>query len=757
MEIDDSTGLLTAINHLDRNGGRRRVVIATTIQIVSGGSEQRGPTGGVITVDTETISAVSRDNASIQRVVEGTCERLSVNTHVGTWPVTWTWQLRADDAPSLSLTLDIRAPAEGSAIIRDVVITLTPALEDPSEWMLDAPGNMLRPGIHVDALDRVTGISPAGGLRGSAAVVHLGGPADTSFTMWPFCKTEIGQISLIPADRGLTLELRTGLAADLTSYVTGGDSLRYEGLHLHLDQGGWPKIRAALPDWYRTIGVTVPQDRPTWADGASIYELHVGFSVFWGGHEYSPYPTVRSIINDLDRIASLGFDTLQIMPRQPYPSYNVHDYTDITTSFGEENDLRELVVTCHARGMRVILDVLLHGVLDQESIGAAADGVRNGPYRDELENQTGDIFRSDLTDDHLGEIAWSRHIIDFEPHWTAGSPRRSALIDQHPDWFFRDSAGEVMGVYTKAFDAINIDWQDWFIDAMASLVRRLDIDGFRFDAPTYNEFPNWSPTTRHRASASPLGCVGLFRRLRTVLKDINPELLLYTEPSGIMLRESMDLNYNYDEQWLSTAVLKPDSNTAQWSVSTASELARWLAERDRSLPPGALTAHHVDSHDTFWWPLWGEKWRRQQFGTAPVRALTVAYLLCGGPFMMFTGGEEGIEDVLAAANAAKRKYDVLTRGVTDYTMSIDHDQQAFAVARRLDQQSAVIVVNLGESTTTVTVPYAGVHDAGLDGGWVDVLGLPGVGIEVGSAATVVTLEGYASAVLIGASVSGEQR
>ena len=29
---------------------------------------------------------------------------------------------------------------------------------------------------------------------------------------------------------------------------------------------------------------------------------------------------------------------------------------------------------------------------------------------------------------------------------------------------------------------------------------------------------------------------------------------MYTEPSGIVLRESMDMNYNYDELWLVPAV-----------------------------------------------------------------------------------------------------------------------------------------------------------------------------------------------------------
>src|SRR3712207_1592256 len=92
-------------------------------------------------------------------------------------------------------------------------------------------------------------------------------------------------------------------------------------------------------------------------------------------------------------------------------------------------------------------------------------------------------------------LAWSRHILDFEPHWHGGSPPRHQLVDEHPEWFMRNSAQEIIGIYTNAFDVANPAWQEYFMRASEDLVRRLDIDGFRFDAPTYNDLPNWSPAT----------------------------------------------------------------------------------------------------------------------------------------------------------------------------------------------------------------------------------------------------------------------
>ncbi|MGI8486331.1 MAG: alpha-amylase family glycosyl hydrolase, partial [Thermomicrobiales bacterium] len=71
-------------------------------------------------------------------------------------------------------------------------------------------------------------------------------------------------------------------------------------------------------------------------------------------------------------------------------------------------------------------------------------------------------------------------------------------------------------------------------------------------------FPNWSPTTEKRASSQQLGSVEHFARLRPLLKSIKPDAMLYTEPSGTLFRQTMDITYNYDEHWLIHAVLRPE-------------------------------------------------------------------------------------------------------------------------------------------------------------------------------------------------------
>jgi len=699
-ELDD-TGALIA---LEADGHRFAVRMQATL--VVGGTERRAPLGGLEYPGTTELTGATLAGEPRRRCV-GLDDETIVPTQIGGWSVDWHHLLRGQDAPGLGVALEVQAPDEGERVLRDLVLTLDVDLPDGS-WTLDVPGGQVRPGIAVAELPERLWVAPAAGVPGSTGLIALSNGTST-LVLWGLCRTEIGGLLLCPTPTGVRLVQHTQLAGE----PRPGERLRIEPLQVHVADGDYASVRAQLPQWYAALDLRTPENPPAWATRASMFEVQLGYSVFRGGHEYGPYRTLADLRADLDRIGALGFSVLQIMPRQPYPSYNVHDYADIATSYAPEDELRDFVDECHRRGIRVILDILMHGVMDHEAIDAAAAGVRSGPYAERLDAQ-GRVFEGDDADFY--PIAWSRHILDFEEHWRGGSPERTPLLDEHPDWFFRLSDGSVGGVYTEAFDA-RTGFADHFIDACVMLVERLGIDGFRFDAPTYNDFANWSPATRHRASASPLACVELFRRLRPRLRGLRDDLLMYTEPSGVVLRQSMDLNYNYDEQWLLGAVVQPRAADAGWSVRDGADLVAWYRERDAALPPGSLTAHHIDSHDTFWWPMWGAKWRREQFGLAATRALTAVSMSLGGPYMLFIGGEEGVEDVVTTFNVLKRQESALALGRASFELLAPEQRTVFSVVHRHQQQTCVVLVNLADepATAEVTWPEAGE--------WIDIAGL----------------------------------
>ncbi|NCA25895.1 MAG: hypothetical protein EBV37_03200, partial [Actinobacteria bacterium] len=505
FEIDDNSGLLTRLTYRSP-AGERGVGFSTTLKIQTGGGERRAATGGLEYFDCKNQSKVVAKGAPIYgQGFNGISWHQPIS--IGDIKAELIYRL---DRQSAAAAIALWFPGGQEVLIRDINLVFQINLPKDN-WVVNMPGNGLRKDVPITVLSTEVGISPVGGLRGSSSVVHLGSKHSGQIAIWPNNRVEIPQLTLqCNGDNQVLLKIDTNFGSDL-SVVSG---VELEICKFDLSVPAYDQFAPVFQDWLRRDGYVSPNNPPKWIDGAMIYEAQIGFSVFNQVNHYSPYPQVKDLINDLEQIAEFGFTCIQLMPKQPYPSYNIHDFWDIDTSYGNKDEIKELVEKAHKLGIKVILDILLHGVLDKEIIKIAADGVRSG--------------------------------------------------------------------------------------------------GFRFDAPSYNDFPNWATWARGRAGASALGCLGLFDRLRPVMKKINPQSLLYTEPSGHVFRQAMDLNYNYDEQWLVTS-LSDEKAQSSWGIRCAKDLANWVAERDKFLPIGSMTAHHIDSHDTFWWPSWGKKWRREQF------------------------------------------------------------------------------------------------------------------------------------------------
>ena len=164
----------------------------------------------------------------------------------------------------------------------------------------------------------------------------------------------------------------------------------------------------------------------------------------------------------------------------------------------------------------------------------------------------------------------------------------------------------------------------------------------------------------------------------------------------------MDLTYNYDEQWLVRAITATENRRDHW-IRNARELVEWLAHRDRSLPFNSMTAHHIDSHDTFWWPSPGRKWRRNQYGESRTAALMAIFALRGEPYMTFVGGEEGIEAEVAAVNSARLKHPVLATGQVIHDALDVSDDHVYAILLRGLDQEAIIAVNTVDTPVNVMI------------------------------------------------------
>ncbi|MDE5867918.1 MAG: hypothetical protein K2H02_03140 [Anaeroplasmataceae bacterium] len=72
---------------------------------------------------------------------------------------------------------------------------------------------------------------------------------------------------------------------------------------------------------------------------------------------------LQGVIQKLDYIEDLGFTGIWLMPinsSNSYHKYDVMDYYSVDKSYGDINDLKELISECHKRNIKLILDLVLN-------------------------------------------------------------------------------------------------------------------------------------------------------------------------------------------------------------------------------------------------------------------------------------------------------------------------------------------------------------------------------------------------------------
>ncbi|HEX6034141.1 MAG TPA: alpha-glucosidase [Anaerolineales bacterium] len=88
----------------------------------------------------------------------------------------------------------------------------------------------------------------------------------------------------------------------------------------------------------------------------------------------------------LDYLADLGIDAVWLSPHFPSPQYDVgydiSDYTDVAPEYGTLDDFKRFLTGAHARGIRVILDLVLNHTSHLHPWFLEARSSRDHPKRD---------------------------------------------------------------------------------------------------------------------------------------------------------------------------------------------------------------------------------------------------------------------------------------------------------------------------------------------------------------------------------------
>ena len=95
---------------------------------------------------------------------------------------------------------------------------------------------------------------------------------------------------------------------------------------------------------------------------------------------------LRGVLNHLDHLQRLGVDVVWLSPvyRSPMDDngYDISDYQDVDPLFGTLADLDELITALHARGMRLVMDLVVNHTSDEHPWFIESRSSRDNPKRD---------------------------------------------------------------------------------------------------------------------------------------------------------------------------------------------------------------------------------------------------------------------------------------------------------------------------------------------------------------------------------------
>ena len=95
---------------------------------------------------------------------------------------------------------------------------------------------------------------------------------------------------------------------------------------------------------------------------------------------------LRGVLGRLDHLQRLGVDVVWLSPVYRSPmndnGYDISDYQDVDPLFGTLADLDELITDLHARGMRLVMDLVVNHTSDEHPWFIESRSSRDNPKRD---------------------------------------------------------------------------------------------------------------------------------------------------------------------------------------------------------------------------------------------------------------------------------------------------------------------------------------------------------------------------------------
>ncbi|BDD08929.1 alpha-amylase [Fulvitalea axinellae] len=313
---------------------------------------------------------------------------------------------------------------------------------------------------------------------------------------------------------------------------------------------------------------------PSWSKNLGMYEVNI--------RQYTPEGTFKAFAQHVPRLKDLGVGIVWFMPVQPIGKvnrkgslgsyYSIQDYSAINPEFGTLDEFRNLVKQIHDEGMYVILDwVANHTSWDHE------------------------------------------------------------MIDAHPNWFERDSLGNLKPPVPDWTDVVSLNYENpelrqWMIDEMKFWIEECDVDGFRCD---------------YAGGVA----VDFWEECRKQLNEIKHVFMLAEWEDPKYVKEAFDLDYGWEFHHIMNTHAKGRATKIEWNMQgkgdvetqTLDSVANYFVRYRERYPQSAYQLNFITNHDENSWA--GTVFER--YGDAVSTYATMTFTVPGMP-LLYSGQEAGL-------------------------------------------------------------------------------------------------------------------
>lgn len=410
-----------------------------------------------------------------------------------------------------------------------------------------------------------------------------------------------------------------------------------------------------LPFNHRADRLVVPE----WTKDAIVYNIFPdsfadGKRKISGDSEVGLGGTIRGIADNLDYIASLGFNCIYMNPifkAESYHRYDTLDYYEIDPQMGAKDDLKTMVQMAHSMGIRVILDGVFNHISSSHFM-----------FRDVLE--------------HGRDSEYYPCFYQLPENPKIPEP------NEYPEYICFSYVSNMPKTNTA-----NSYLRQYFCNVGTYWIREFDIDGWRLDVA--NELDD-----------------GFLRAFRTAVKQAKPDALIVGEvwenAAHYLNGDMLDSAMNYDFRRYCRRFFAEETVGAETFDTNISTLLLRYRENALYAQLNLLDSHDVSRYMT----LCGDNMDKMELSV--LLQMTFPGMPCvfygnekglGGTTeseyrqAMVWGNKHPLEDVYRSLIALRKDHPALRYG--DFRTHTASDKM-YSYSRSWDDKKVTVTMNLGD-------------------------------------------------------------